>query len=49
MVKGQAGGRRVLTAEQIEKRRMRNKKILHGLEETGKYLGKVAIDSRLAE
>ena len=49
MVKGQAGGRRVLTAEQIEKRRMRNKKILHGLEETGKYLGKVAIDSGLAE
>jgi hypothetical protein len=28
---------------------MRNKKILHGLEETGKYLGKVAIDSGLAE
>jgi hypothetical protein len=49
MVKGQAGGRRVLTSEQIEKRRMRNKKILHGLEETGKYLGKVAIDSGLAE
>ena len=50
MVKGQAGGRRrELTAEQIEKRRMRNKKILHGLEETGKYLGKVAIDSGLAE
>ena len=39
----------MLTAEQIEKRRMRNKKILHGLEETGKYLGKVAIDSGLAE
>ena len=49
MVKGQAGGRRVLSAEQMEKRRMRNKKILHGLEETGKYLGKVAIDSGLAE
>ena len=49
MVKRQAGGRRVLTAEQVEKRRMRNKKILHGLEETGKYLGKVAIDSGLAE
>ena len=49
MVKGQAGGRRVLTAEQVEKRHMRNKKILHGLEETGKYLGQVAIDSGLAE
>ena len=39
----------MLTAEQLEKRRMRNKKILHGLEETGKYLGKIAIDSGLAE
>ena len=39
----------MLTAEQMEKRRMRNKKILHGLEETGKYLGKIAIDSGLAE
>ena len=39
----------MLSAEQMEKRRMRNKKILHGLEETGKYLGKVAIDSGLAE